>query len=88
MTAVLWVVAAAVLAACGAAPDAAHRGESARKPNILLIVADDMGFSDAGAFGGEMATPNIDALAAENLGVWAWFGGSHCWCPVSAAWST
>ena len=67
MTAVLWVVAAAVLAACGAAPDAAHRGESARKPNILLIVADDMGFSDAGAFGGEMATPNIDALAAEGV---------------------
>ncbi len=39
----------------------------ATRPNILLIVADDMGFSDAGAFGGEMATPNIDGLAAEGV---------------------
>lgn len=37
------------------------------RPNILLIVADDMGFSDPGAYGGEISTPNIDALAAEGL---------------------
>ena len=34
-----------------------------QRPNILLIVADDLGFSDLGAFGGEIATPNLDALA-------------------------
>jgi arylsulfatase A-like enzyme len=34
-------------------------------PNILLIVADDLGFSDLGAFGGEMTTPNLDRLARE-----------------------
>jgi arylsulfatase/uncharacterized sulfatase len=33
------------------------------RPNIVLIVADDLGFSDLGAFGGEIATPNLDALA-------------------------
>jgi arylsulfatase A-like enzyme len=33
------------------------------RPNILLIVADDLGFSDLGAFGGEIATPHLDALA-------------------------
>lgn len=33
------------------------------RPNVLLIVADDLGFSDLGAFGGEIATPNLDALA-------------------------
>lgn len=33
------------------------------RPNILLIVADDLGFSDLGAFGGEIATPNLDRLA-------------------------
>lgn len=38
-----------------------------RRPNILLIVADDMGYSDLGAFGGEIATPNLDALAARGL---------------------
>ncbi len=37
------------------------------KPNILLIVADDMGYSDLGCFGGEINTPNIDALAAWGL---------------------
>jgi arylsulfatase len=38
-----------------------------RRPNIVLIVTDDMGFADIGAFGGEIATPNMDALA--NAGV-------------------
>ena len=37
------------------------------KPNILLIVADDMGYSDLGCFGGEIKTPNIDAMAARGL---------------------
>ena len=40
---------------------------TAARPNILLIVADDMGYSDVGAFGSEIATPNIDALAAEGM---------------------
>ncbi|WP_322015584.1 arylsulfatase [Paraburkholderia sp. J12] len=35
----------------------------ARRPNFLVIVADDLGFSDLGAFGGEIATPHLDALA-------------------------
>ena len=43
----------------GAAP--AHR------PNIVLIVADDLGFSDAGCYGGEIGTPNIDRLALEGV---------------------
>ena len=38
---------------------------SDRTPNILLIVADDLGFCDLGAFGGELTTPNLDALAHE-----------------------
>jgi arylsulfatase len=37
------------------------------RPNILLIVADDMGYSDLGCFGGEIKTPNIDTLAAGGL---------------------
>ena len=37
------------------------------RPNILLIVADDIGYSDVGAFGSEIATPNIDALATEGV---------------------
>jgi hypothetical protein len=34
-----------------------------KRPNILLIVVDDMGYSDIGPFGGEIETPNLDALA-------------------------
>ncbi len=38
-----------------------------QSPNILLIVADDMGYSDLGCFGGEINTPNVDFLAAQGL---------------------
>lgn len=38
-----------------------------KRPNFLVIVADDLGFSDIGAFGGEIATPHLDALAMEGL---------------------
>ncbi|MBA1242434.1 arylsulfatase [Pseudomonas japonica] len=37
------------------------------RPNILLILADDLGYSDLGAFGGEIHTPNLDALAKQGL---------------------
>ena len=37
------------------------------RPNILIILADDMGYSDVGCYGGEMNTPNIDRLAAEGF---------------------
>lgn len=42
-------------------------GVSLRKPNVLLIVVDDAGFSDFGHFGGEIPTPNIDALAENGV---------------------
>lgn len=55
------------LTACGQsvmteADDAGH-GESEKRPNILLIVADDLGFSDLGIYGGEISTPTLDELA-------------------------
>lgn len=39
----------------------------APRPNFLVIIADDLGFSDLGAFGGEIATPNLDALARQGI---------------------
>ena len=46
------------------------------RPNIILIMADDMGFSDVGCYGGEVQTPNIDRLARGLLGVQRIFGRS------------
>jgi arylsulfatase A-like enzyme len=40
---------------------------SAKPPNILLVVADDLGYTDLGSFGGEIDTPTVDALAAEGI---------------------
>ena len=40
---------------------------TSKRPNVLLIVADDMGYSDIGPFGGEIATPTLDTLAKEGL---------------------
>ncbi|KAI1123541.1 alkaline-phosphatase-like protein [Nemania abortiva] len=40
---------------------------SAKRPNFLLIVADDLGFSDIGPFGGEINTPNLDKLAKDSI---------------------
>ena len=42
-------------------------GLTDERPNIVLIVADDVGFSDIGAYGSEIRTPNIDALASEGV---------------------
>ncbi|MBN2133020.1 MAG: sulfatase-like hydrolase/transferase [Sedimentisphaerales bacterium] len=54
------------LAGC-LAPKLAARPSADRRPNIVLIMADDMGFSDIGCYGGEIETPNIDSLAADGL---------------------
>jgi arylsulfatase A-like enzyme len=57
------------LAAAAVGPSAwAHaQGAASSKPNILLILVDDMGWSDIGCYGGEVATPNIDALAGGGI---------------------
>lgn len=50
-----------------------------KKPNFLIIVADDMGFSDAGCFGGDIRTPNIDRLAANGLRFTNFYNTGRCW---------
>ncbi|WP_146450487.1 arylsulfatase [Bythopirellula polymerisocia] len=52
---------------------------AASPPNVLLILADDMGFSDLGCYGGEIATPNLDALAAQGLRYTQFYNTARCW---------
>ncbi|MEJ5975545.1 arylsulfatase [Novosphingobium sp. PS1R-30] len=61
-----WIRLAATLC-CTALALPSAQARPASRPNVLVIVADDLGFSDLGAFGGEIATPNLDALALSGL---------------------
>ena len=54
------------------------------RPDVVVIMADDMGYSDAGCFGGEIATPNIDALAARGIRFTSFYNSARC-CPTRAA---
>ncbi len=56
----------------------------ARQPNIVLILADDLGFSDVGCYGSEIDTPNLDRLAANGLRFRQFYNGTRC-CPTRAA---
>lgn len=57
---------------------------SAGKPNIVLIMADDMGYSDIGCYGGEVNTPNLDRLAAGGLRFTQFYNAARC-CPTRAS---
>ena len=56
----------------------------AKKPNILYILADDLGYSDLGCFGGEIHTPVLDALAANGVRLTQFYNTGRC-CPSRAA---
>ncbi|MGM9789631.1 MAG: arylsulfatase [Candidatus Cryptobacteroides sp.] len=67
-----------------ALPAAASCGRTeAPRPNIIVILADDMGYSDIGCYGGEIETPNIDGLASEGLR-WRQFYNNARSCPSRA----
>jgi arylsulfatase len=57
---------------------------AAPKPNILVILADDLGYSDIGCYGSEIATPNLDALAQGGLRFTQFYNTARCW-PSRAA---
>src|SRR3954467_14767309 len=59
-------------------------GAPAARPNIVIILADDMGYSDLGCYGGEVHTPNIDKLASEGLRFSQFYNGGRG-CPTRAS---
>lgn len=58
--------------------------QSPKQPNILLIMADDLGYSDLGCYGSEIQTPNLDALAAGGVRFTQFYNTGRCW-PTRAA---
>lgn len=76
------------LSACGSADNtnilAATTTVAAPRPNIILILADDLGYSDLGCYGGEIQTPNLDQLAASGIRFRHFYNTSRC-CPTRAA---
>ena len=61
----------------------AHPQARAR-PNIVVILVDDMGFSDIGCYGSEIPTPNLDKMAAEGLRFTQFYNTGRC-CPTRAS---
>ena len=57
---------------------------AAERPNIIVILSDDMGFSDIGCYGGEIETPNLDSLAAGGLRFTQFYNTGRC-CPTRAS---
>lgn len=57
---------------------------AASKPNIVIILSDDMGYSDIGCYGSEISTPSLDSLAKDGLRFTQFYNGARC-CPTRAA---
>src|SRR6185436_7050846 len=62
----------------------AQQSPAASHPNIIIILVDDMGFSDIGCYGSEIPTPNVDRLAAGGLRFTQFYNTGRC-CPTRAA---
>ena len=72
------------IAGLGLSADSAFAAPSSAKPNIVLIMVDDMGFSDLGCYGGEVDTPNLDKLASQGMRFTQFYNTAKC-SPTRAA---
>lgn len=64
--------------------DANAKELSGSRPNVIVVLVDDMGYSDLGCYGGEIETPNIDALAEDGLRFTQFYNQGRC-CPTRAS---
>ncbi|GAB4107886.1 arylsulfatase [Echinicola sediminis] len=78
-----WLVGLAVLSFGCSANKSTETGHK-EKPNIILIMSDDMGYSDLGCYGGEINTPNLDKLASNGLRFTQFYNTARC-CPTRAS---
>ncbi|MAZ27020.1 MAG: arylsulfatase [Cytophagaceae bacterium] len=61
-----------------------QKNEENSRPNIILIMSDDMGYSDIGCYGGEIQTPNLDNLAKNGIRFTQFYNAARC-CPTRAS---
>ena len=78
LPAVLVAAAAAIALAGGAFRAPAAIAQTNARPNIIVILVDDMGWSDIGSYGGEIPTPNLDALAARGVRFTQFYSTPRC----------
>ena len=76
--AVLVMAAAAIGIAGGAFRASAATAQPDARPNIIIILVDDMGWSDIAPYGGEIPTPNLDALAAHGVRFTQFYSTPRC----------
>jgi arylsulfatase len=62
----------------------AGQNEEPVRPNVVIVLVDDMGFSDVGCYGGEIDTPHIDRLASGGLRFTQFYNSGRC-CPTRAS---
>src|SRR5216117_2020086 len=72
MLARLSLLLAVMLSAMASAADA-------RRPNVVVFLADDLGYSDLGCYGGDIQTPNLDSLAKNGLRFTQFYNTARCW---------
>lgn len=77
-------LALAALLLRAAIPAAAQSTKQSARPNIILILSDDMGYSDLGCYGSRISTPNLDSLAMTGLRYTQFYNVGHC-CPSRAS---
>jgi len=70
-----------LLTGCGSSGGGRPRGQ---RPNVVVIMADDMGYSDIGCYGGEIDTPNLDRLAGAGVRFTNFYNTARC-CPTRAS---
>ena len=79
-----WLLMLTILAGASRSPRADVTAAEPPRPNIIFIMSDDMGWSDLGCYGGEIATPTLDSLAGDGVRFTQFYNTARC-CPTRAS---